>query len=123
LFIAAGVTDIAADSKATFLQQTANGAAWTDISSKLTDSLAGILPDGQNAYPVVLHSYQGRLFVLQEYGDLQISKWSGSAFGNFERIPFPTLPQYMSMINLGENYIIPSYSAFAYVSQPYIPIT
>lgn len=122
VFIASGMTIIATDTKASFLQQSANGAAWSDISNKLLDSLVDVLPVGQIGSKINLHSHKGVLFFLSEQGDFQISEWDGSAFGNFERIPYLAFGRYVGITNVGDNYISAAQNVFGGRSSPYISL-
>lgn len=122
LFIASGMTIVATDTKASFFQQSANGAAWTDISSKLVDSIVGALPLGQTGSKINLHFFKELLFFLSEQGDFQISQWDGSAFGNFERLPYLPFASYVGFLNIGDNYLA-AIPIGGYLSRPYIPVT
>ncbi len=105
--IAAGFTDVSGDNTGVWLQQSTNGAAWTDISSKLVSpALAGQAPIGQQAIPINMTFDDGQLLMVNEWGDVQLSKWNGSSFDNFERIPFLNLPGGISSVDsLGGNYV------------------
>lgn len=126
-FVVGGIVDVDTFNTGIWLQQSTNGAAWTDITSKLVSpALAGQVPEGQQDLPLSLLFSDGHLFLVNEWGDMQLSKWNGSSFANFERIPFLNLPAGISSIGaLGGNYLITRIASatVSYLSTPSLGVT
>jgi hypothetical protein len=121
-FIFACDVDVATVAKGAYLQQSSDGEAWTDISDKLvTPSLAGSLPNGQEGYPVGLHHDSGKLVLLHEHGDLQLSRWNGTAFGDFTRIPFGNFV-WIGIAVIGNNWLFMAPASLGMATDPALPL-